>query len=186
MIPLSVVAIGPDEESLVLEVLRSGRLAQGPKVEELERRFAAAHGVEHAVAVNNGTTALVAALQALGIGPGDEVITSPFSFAATLNAVLESGATARFADIAEDFCLDPDQVESLVGERTRVLLPVHLYGLPADMPRFEELARERGAAIVEDAAQAHGARIAGRSVGSFGVGCFSFYATKNVMCGEGG
>ena len=186
MIPISVVEIGPDEESLVLEVLRSGRLAQGPKVEELEQRFAATHGVEHAVAVNNGTTALVAALQALGIGPGDEVITSPFSFAATLNAVLESGATARFADITEDFCLDPDQVGSLLGERTRVLLPVHLYGLPADMPRFEELARERGPAIVEDAAQAHGARIAGRSVGSFGVGCFSFYATKNVMCGEGG
>ena len=186
MIPISVVEIGPDEESLVLEVLRSGRLAQGPKVEELEQRFAATHGVEHAVAVNNGTTALVAALQALGIGPGDEVITSPFSFAATLNAVLESGATARFADITEDFCLDPDQVEPLLGERTRVLLPVHLYGLPADMPRFEELARERGPAIVEDAAQAHGARIAGRSVGSFGVGCFSFYATKNVRCGEGG
>ena len=185
-IPISVVAIGPDEERLVLEVLRSGRLAQGPKVEQLERRFAAAHDVEHAVAVNNGTTALVAALQALGIGPGDEVVTSPFSFVATLNAVLESGATARFADITEDFCLDPDGVEALVGERTRVLLPVHLYGLPADMPRFETLARERGLAIVEDAAQAHGARVAGRSVGSFGVGCFSFYATKNVMCGEGG
>jgi perosamine synthetase len=185
-IPISVVAIGPDEEQLVLEVLRSGRLAQGPKVEQLERRFAAAHDVEHAVAVNNGTTALVAALQALGIGPGDEVVTSPFSFVATLNAVLETGATARFADITEDFCLDPVGVEALIGERTRVLLPVHLYGLPADMPRFEELARERGLAIVEDAAQAHGARIAGRSVGSFGVGCFSFYATKNVMCGEGG
>lgn len=185
-IPISVVAIGPEEEQLVLEVLRSGRLAQGPKVEQLERRFADAHDVEHAVAMNNGTTALVAALEALGVGPGDEVITSPFTFVATLNAVLESGATARFADIADDFCLDPDRVAALVGERTRVLLPVHLYGLPADMPCFAELARARGLALVEDAAQAHGARIAGRSVGSFGVGCFSFYATKNVMCGEGG
>ena len=185
-IPITVVSTGPEEEALVLEVLRSGRLAQGPKVEELEARFAAAHDVAHAVAVNNGTTALVAALQALGIGPGDEVITSPFTFVATLNAILETGATARFADIGEDFCLDPERVGPLVGARTRVLLPVHLYGLPADVPRFEELARERGLAIVEDAAQAHGARIAGRPVGSSGVGCFSFYATKNVMCGEGG
>jgi dTDP-4-amino-4,6-dideoxygalactose transaminase len=185
-IPISVVAIGREEQELVLEVLRSGRLAQGPKVEEFERRFAAAHDVEHAVAVNNGTTALIAALQALGIGPGDEVVTSPFTFVATLNAVLETGATVRFADITDDFCLDPDGVTALIGGRTRVLLPVHLYGLPADMPRFEELTRVRGLALVEDAAQAHGARIAGRSVGSFGVGCFSFYATKNVMCGEGG
>jgi perosamine synthetase len=185
-IPISAVAVGPDEEALVLEVLRSGRLAQGPKVEELERRFAAAHDVEHAVAVNNGTTALVAALQALGVGPGDEVVTSPFTFVATLNAILESGATARFADVTDDFCLDAACAQALVGEQTRVLLPVHLYGLPADMPRFEVLARERGLALVEDAAQAHGARVAGRAVGSSGVGCFSFYATKNVMCGEGG
>jgi perosamine synthetase len=185
-IPISVVAIGPEEEALVLEVLRSGRLAQGPKVEELERRFAAAHDVEHAVAVSSGSTALVAALEALGVGPGDEVVTSPLTFVATLNAILESGATARFADVTDDFCLDAACAQALVGEQTRVLLPVHLYGLPADMPRFEELARERGLAIVEDAAQAHGARVDGRAVGSFGVGCFSFYATKNVMCGEGG
>jgi perosamine synthetase len=185
-IPISVVAIGPDEEALVLEVLRSGRLAQGPKVEELERRFAAAHDVEHAVAVSSGTTALVAALEALGVGPGDEVITSPLTFVATLNAILGTGATARFADVTEDFCLDVERTRALVGARTRVLLPVHLYGLPAEMPGFGELAHERGLAIVEDAAQAHGARVEGRAVGSFGVGCFSFYATKNVMCGEGG
>ncbi|WP_104524665.1 DegT/DnrJ/EryC1/StrS family aminotransferase [Blastococcus atacamensis] len=185
-IPISVVAIGDEEEQLVLEVLRSGRLAQGPKVEELERRFAAAHDVEHAIAVNNGTTALVATLQGLGIGPGDEVITTPFSFVATLNAILETGATARFADIGDDFCLDPAAVEPLLGDRTRVVMPVHLYGLPADLPRFDQLTRDRGLALVEDSAQAHGARIDGRSVGSFGAGCFSFYATKNVMCGEGG
>jgi perosamine synthetase len=185
-IPISAVSVGPDEEWLVLEVLRSGRLAQGPKVEEFEQLFAAAHDVEHAIAVNNGMTALVATLQALGIGPGDEVVTSPFSFVATLNAILESGATARFADIGEDFCLDPDAVESLIGERTRAIMPVHLYGLPADMPRFERLARDRGLDLVEDAAQAHGARTGGRAVGSFGTGCFSFYATKNITSGEGG
>jgi dTDP-4-amino-4,6-dideoxygalactose transaminase/acetyltransferase-like isoleucine patch superfamily enzyme len=185
-IPISVVSLGAEEEALVLEVLRSGRLAQGPKVEELEQRFAARHGVEHAVAVNNGTTALVAALQALEIGPGDEVVTSPLTFAATVNAVLETGATVRFADIGDDFCLDPDAAAALVGPRTRAVLPVHLYGLPADMPRFEQLARGTGVALVEDAAQAHGARVGGRPVGSSGLGCFSFYATKNVMCGEGG
>ncbi len=185
-IAISAVSLGAEEEQLVLEVLRSGRLAQGPKVEEFERRFAAAHDVEHAVAVSNGTIALVAALQGLGIGPGDEVVTSPLSFVATLNAILECGATARFADIDEDFCLDVDAARAVFGERTRAVLPVHLYGLPADMPRFERLAEERGVALVEDAAQAHGARVGGRAVGSFGVGCFSFYATKNIMCGEGG
>ncbi len=185
-IPISVVSLGTEEEDLVLQVLRSGRLAQGPKVEQLEREFAAAHDVDHAVAVNNGTTALVATLQALGLGPGDEVVTTPFSFVATLNAILEAGATARFADIGDDFCLDPKSAEALIGERTRVLMPVHLYGLPADMPAFTRLAADAGLAVVEDAAQAHGARVDGRAVGSFGVGCFSFYATKNVMCGEGG
>ncbi|SNS01886.1 dTDP-4-amino-4,6-dideoxygalactose transaminase [Geodermatophilus pulveris] len=185
-IAISAVDVGPEEEALVLEVLRSGRLAQGPKVEQLEREFAAAHDVEHAVAVNNGTTALVATLQALGIGPGDEVVTSPFTFAATLNAVLETGATARFADVGGDFCLDPAAAAALVGPRTRALVPVHLYGLPADVPAFARLAAGHGLALVEDAAQAHGARIGGHSVGSAGTGCFSFYATKNVMCGEGG
>jgi dTDP-4-amino-4,6-dideoxygalactose transaminase len=185
-IPISVVTLGPEEEELVLEVLRSGRLAQGPKVEQLESDFAARHDVAHAIAVNNGTTALVAALQALDLGPGDEVVTSPFSFVATLNAIIESGATARFADLGEDFCLDPKSAEVVVGERTKVLLPVHLYGLPADMDQMGELARAHELAVVEDAAQAHGARVGGKSVGSFGIGCFSFYATKNIMCGEGG
>jgi perosamine synthetase len=185
-VPLTVVSLGSEEEKLVLEVLRSGQLAQGPVVAEFEDRFAAAHDVGHAIAVNNGTTALVATLEALGIGAGDEVITTPFTFVATLNAILESGATARFADIGEDFCLLPEAVESLIGERTRAVVPVHLYGLPADMPRYERLAQDRGLALVEDAAQAHGARVGGRAVGSFGVGCFSFYATKNITSGEGG
>lgn len=185
-IPISAVSIGEAEERLVLEVLRSGHLAQGPKVAELEQRFAAAHDVEHAVAVSNGTVALAAALEALGIGPGDEVMTTPLSFVATLNAILERGATVRFADVGEDFCMDPDSAETLIGARTRALLPVHLYGLPADLPRLARLADTHGLALVEDAAQSHGARIDGRAVGSFGVGCFSLYATKNITSGEGG
>ena len=128
-IDISSVFIGAEEEGLVLQVLRSGRLAQGPMVERLERDFAALHDVKHVVAVNNGTLALVAALQSLQLQPGDEVITTPFSFVATLNAILEAGATARFADIGDDFCLDADSVASLIGPKTKAILPVHLYGL---------------------------------------------------------
>lgn len=187
MIPISVVDLGVEVEQQVLDVLRSGIIAQGPKVAALEAGFAELVGVRHAVAVNNGTTALVAALQALRLRPGDEVVTSPFTFIATLNAILEAGATARFADITtDDFCLDPASVVEVVGERTKVLMPVHLYGQTADMGKLSPLAAERGLHIVEDAAQAHGARYEGRGAGSFGLGCFSFYATKNLTTGEGG
>jgi perosamine synthetase len=186
LIPISSVSLGADEQRLVLEVLKSGRLAQGPMVERLETDFAREHDVRHAVAVNNGTTALVAAIQAVGLRPGDEVITSPLSFVATLNAILEAGATVRFADIGEDYCLDPAAVETLVSSKTKAIMPVHLFGLPADMTKLGPIAHAHGLAIIEDAAQAHGARIAGRSVGSFGIGCFSLYATKNITAGEGG
>jgi perosamine synthetase len=186
VINISEVRLGPEEEELVLQVLRSGRLAQGPMVETLEQEFAQKHDSTFAVAVNNGTSALVAAMQAIDLQPGDEVITSPFSFVATLNAILEAGATARFAEIGEDFNLDPESVESLINPRTRAIMPVHLYGLPADMNAFVALAEKHGIGIVEDAAQAHGARLGGRSVGSFGIGCFSLYATKNITSGEGG
>ena len=186
VIPISKVDVR-DAEPLVLEVLRSGALAQGPVVERLERAFAEVVGVRHAVAVNNGTTALVAALQVLGLRPGDEVVTSPFTFAATLNAILEAGATARFADIDEaDFAIDPAAVEAVVGDRTAVLMPVHLYGQTADMGPLTAIARRHGLHVVEDAAQAHGAAYEGRGAGSFGLGCFSFYATKNLTTGEGG
>jgi dTDP-4-amino-4,6-dideoxygalactose transaminase/acetyltransferase-like isoleucine patch superfamily enzyme len=185
-IPVSKVIVGEDEERGVLEVLRSGMLAQGEKVAALEDAFAAAHQVAHAVAVSNGTVALTAALRALGIGPGDEVITTPFSFNATLNAILEVGATARFADIRDDFTIDPDAVSALINGRTAAIMPVHLYGLPADMTAIAQLAGQHGLAIIEDAAQAHGATCAGRGVGSFGVGTFSLYGTKNITCGEGG
>ena len=185
-IRITEVRIGDAEKQAVLRVLDSGQLAQGPVVAELERQFAEICGVPHAVAVSNGTVALVAALQALGLGPGDEVITTPFSFAATLNAILESGATARFADIRDDFTLDPESVAALVNERTRALLPVHLYGLPADLPALSALAAGAGLHLVEDSAQAHGATVGDRVTGSFGTGCFSLYATKNVQSGEGG
>ncbi|MEW6471844.1 MAG: DegT/DnrJ/EryC1/StrS family aminotransferase [Actinomycetota bacterium] len=186
-IPISAVTLGEQEEQLVLSVLRSGRLAQGPMVEALERRFAELCGVEHAVAVNSGTTALVAALRSLGIGPGDEVLTSPFTFVATLNAILEVGATATFADIdPETFTLDPADVERRITSKTRVVLPVHLYGQPADMGGLQAVAKATGAVIVEDAAQAHAAAFGERPVGSFGIGCFSLYATKNIAAGEGG
>ena len=155
-------------------------------VEDLEHAFARAHDSEFAIAVNNGTTALVAAMLAIDLRPGDEVITSPFSFVATLNAILEAGATVRFADIGDDFCIDPASVEALIGPRTRAIMPVHLFGLPADMAELSRLATSHGITIVEDAAQAHGARIGERSVGTFGVGCFSLYATKNITSGEGG
>lgn len=187
MIPISTVRLGPEVEESVLAVLRSGIIAQGPVVAEFERRFAELVGAEHAVAVNNGTTALVAAIEALELRPGDEVITSPFTFIATLNAILQAGATVRFGDIRiDDFGLDPDSVRAQVTPRTKVLLPVHLYGQAADMRGLTAVAEEHGLAIVEDAAQAHGATIDGRGVGTFGIGCFSFYATKNLTTGEGG
>ena len=187
MIPISTVVFGPDVEERVLQVVRSGMVAQGPVVAEFEQAFAELLGVRNAVAVNNGTTALVAAIQALDLHAGDEVITSPFTFIATLNAILEAGATVRFGDIrAEDFCLDPESVRSQITDRTRVIMPVHLYGQSADMGPLMDLAQENGLAIVEDAAQAHGATYRGTAVGNFGIGCFSFYATKNLSTGEGG
>jgi dTDP-4-amino-4,6-dideoxygalactose transaminase len=181
------VKFGPEVEQLVLEVLRSGMIAQGAMVERLEREFAVLIGVEHVVAVNNGTTALIAALQVLDLQPGDEVITSPFTFVATLNAIIGAGATARFADIGrDDFNVDPARIEPLINERTKVVMPVHLYGQCADMVAIESIAQSADLAIVEDAAQAHGARIGRRSAGSWGIGCFSLYATKNLTSGEGG
>lgn len=187
MISISDIAFDADVEAEVLDTLRSGMVAQGPKVKRFEDGFAELIGAEHAVAVNNGTTALVAALEVQDLGPGDEVLTSPFTFVATLNAILESGATARFGDIHEsDFNLDAEASAERAGDRTKVVLPVHLYGQSADMTGVQQLADRHGAAVVEDAAQAHGATFDGRGVGTFGLGCFSFYATKNLTTAEGG
>jgi perosamine synthetase len=186
VIRLSQPHFGTDVEALVLDVLRSGQVAQGPMVARLEELGAAMAGTRHAIAVSNGTVSLETAFEVLGIGPGDEVITTPFTFAATVNAALRSGATVRFADIRPDFTIDPAAVAALVGPRTAALVPVHLYGLMADMPALMEVSERHDLAVIEDAAQAHGAALGGRRAGSFGLGSFSFYATKNVAAGEGG
>ncbi len=188
MIPISVVKCGPEEEALVLQVLRSGSLTQGTMVQRFEALCCEMTGANHAIAVNNGTTALAVALEALQLQPGDEVITSAFTFVATLNAILAAGATARFADIdADDFNISPTSAADLVTKRTRVVLPVHLFGQPADLAPLNDLATRHDLAIVEDAAQAHGARYHGTRLGTTaGQATFSFYATKNLQSGEGG
>ena len=187
MIPVAKPTMGREEEEAVLAVLRSGQIAQGARVAELEARFAAFVGTKHAVASTSGTASLHLNLLALGVGPGDEVITSPFTFIASANAILYVGATPVFADIHPCcYNLDPRAVEAKLTPRTKALLPVHLYGNPANMPVLMEIAQRHGLAMVEDAAQAHGAAIEGRRVGSFGSGNFSFYPTKNMTSVEGG
>jgi perosamine synthetase len=186
-IPISRPWIGPEEKAAVLAVLDSGMLAQGPRVAAFEDAFTRLTGTRHAIATSSGTTALHLALLAHGIGPGDEVITSPFTFIASVNTILFTGATPVFADIQEGtFNIDPNWVEASITPRTKALMPVHLYGQPCDMDEITALADKHGIAIIEDAAQAIGATYGGRQAGSFGTGCFSLYATKNVMTGEGG
>ncbi len=187
MIPISKPDIGPAEEQAVLDVLRSGMLAMGKRTAEFEAAWAAYCGVKHAVMMANGTLAQEAVLHALGIGPGDEVITVSFSFNATVSVILRAGATPVFVDVREDdFCMDPALVEAAVTPRTKAIMPVHLYGLMADMDPLVEIARRHDLAIIEDAAQAHGAAYRGRRAGQFGPAMFSLYATKNLMTGEGG
>lgn len=187
MIPLSRPLIGEAEKTAVLEVLDSGQLAQGPRTERLEQRFREIVGTRHAVATSSGTTALHLALLAHGIGPGDEVITSPFTFIASVNAIVYTGARPVFADVEPDtFNIDPIAIERACTPRTRAVLPVHLYGYPCKVEPILGLARQAGLAVIEDCAQAIGATYHGRPVGSFGTGVFSLYATKNIMAGEGG
>jgi perosamine synthetase len=187
MIPISRPDIGPAEEEAVLEVLRSGMLAMGRKTVAFEEAWAAYCGVKHAVLMSNGTVAQEAVLHALGIGPGDEVITVSFSFNATVSVILRAGATPVFVDVRDDdFCLDPAQVEAAITPRTKAIMPVHLYGLMADMDPLVEIAERHGLVIIEDAAQAHGAAYRGKRAGQFGPAMFSLYATKNLMTGEGG
>lgn len=187
MIPIAQPLLGADEYEAVLSVLKSGLMAQGPQVAAFERAFAEVCQVKEAVAVSSGTAALHLALLAHGIGPGDEVITSPFSFAATGNTILLVGAKPVFVDIEPDtYNLDPSLVEQAITPRTKAIMPVHLYGNPADMGRLVPLAQAHGLALIEDACQAHGATVDGTPVGGFGAGCFSFYPTKNMTTGEGG
>jgi perosamine synthetase len=186
-IPIARPMVGDDELDAVRAVLTSGNLAQGAVVAAFEEAFAAECGVRYAVAVTNGTLALHAALLAYGIGPGDEVITSPFTFIASANAIRATGATPVFADIEpETFAIDPDAVRAALSPRTVAILPIHLFGHAAPMPALADIAQRHGLAIIEDACQAHGAAIDGVPVGGQGAGCFSFYPTKNVTSGEGG
>jgi dTDP-4-amino-4,6-dideoxygalactose transaminase len=187
VIPIARPDIGPEEKQAVLDVLDSGVLAQGPRVADFEAAFARYCGVEHAVATSSGTTALHLALLAHGIGAGDEVITTPFTFIASANAILYSGATPVFVDIdPATFNLDPALVNAAITPRTRAVLPVHLFGLAADMGPLMQIAQRHHLVVIEDACQAHGATYAGQRVGSFGTGCFSFYPTKNMTTTEGG
>lgn len=187
-IPAAKPVIDEIDIEAAVRVLRSGMVVQGPEVKAFEEEFAPVADAAHCVAVNSGTSALHLALLALGIGPGDEVIVPSFTFAATANAVRLVGADPVFVDIQRDsFNIDPAAVEAAIGPRTAAIMPVHLYGLPADLPRLTAIAEQHGLAIVEDAAQAHGAAIGGRPVGAWGkAGCFSFYPTKNMHSLEGG
>lgn len=188
-IPPAKPIIGDDEREAVDRVLRSGMVAQGPEVAAFEAEFSA-HFVpgRPSVAVNSGTAGLHLGLLAAGVGPGDEVIVPSFTFAATGNSVALTGATPVFVDIEpETFTLDPAAVAAAVTSKTKGVLPVHLYGHPARMRELEAIAAERGIALYEDAAQAHGAALDGRPVGSFGeFAMFSLYPTKNMTSGEGG
>ena len=194
MIKLAHPLIEDDEQQAVLDALRSGQLAQGPRVADFERAFAEYTGATHAIAVNSGTAALHTALLAHGIGAmsdtgaaDDEVIVPAFSFAATANTVLQAGARPVFVDVRDhDFNVDPTVVGAPITPRTRAIVAVHLYGRMCDAPALKALCDERGFVFIEDAAQAVGASIGGQHAGTFGTGCFSFYATKNLTTGEGG
>ncbi len=188
-IPLARPDLGPREEELVREVLRSGRLSLGPMLERFERGFAAWLGVGDAIAVSSGTAALHLGVRALGWGPGDEVLTSPLSFVASANCLLYEGATPVFCDVdAETLDLDPQAARAAVGERTAGILPVHIFGWPAAMADLEALARERGLGLLEDACEALGAVDSdGVRVGARGnLAAFAFYANKQLTTGEGG
>jgi perosamine synthetase len=184
----TVVAFDQEEREAVLRVLDSGRVVQGPEVAAFEAEFGLQMDGRECIAVNSGTSALHLALLALGVGRGDEVIVPSFSFAASANAVVMSGAIPVFADIDVDsFNIDPRHVEALISPRTVAVMAVHLYGHPADMGALRAITAKHGLALVEDAAQAVGAKLDGRPVGAMGdVAAFSFYATKNLSTGEGG
>ena len=190
-----VAPIGKKEVRAATDVLKQGRLSGfyknflgGEKVREFEKRFAAYIGVRHAVSVNSGTSALHVALAALNIGPGDEVIVPPFTFTATVSAVLMNNAIPVFADVRRDtFCIDSAAIEKVITPRTKAIIPVHIYGKSSDMRTILSLAKKRNIAVLEDACQAPGTCYRGKKVGSIGdLGVFSFVETKNMVIGEGG
>ncbi len=180
--------LGQEEIDAITRVVHTGMIASGPETTAFEEEFAAFVGSKYACAVNNGTSALCLALAAIGVSPGDEVITTPMTFIATANAILSCGAKPVFADIDEQtYNLCPRAVEKAITSKTAAILPVHLYGLPADMMALRKIADEHGIYLIGDAAQAHGSSIQGHKVGSLAdIECFSFYPTKNMTTGEGG
>ena len=188
MINIAKPIIGDEEIEAVTEVLKSGMIAQGPKVDQFQKEFSKFVETKHSIATSSGTTALHTALLAAGVKPGDEVITTPFTFAATSNSILYSNATPVYADITpETFNLNPEKIEEKITDKTKAIVPVHLYGQPADMDAINEIAEKHDLKVIEDAAQAHGAVYKGKKIGSIGdLGCFSFYPTKNMTTSEGG
>lgn len=188
MINIAKPIITDEEIEAVTEVLKSGMLAQGPKVEEFQNKFAQYSDAKYGIATSSGTTALHTALVAAGVEQGDEVITTPFTFAATSNSILYSNATPVYADIdPKTFNLNPEKIEEKITDKTKAIMPVHLYGQPADMDPILEIAEKHDLKVIEDAAQAHGSTYKGKKIGSIGdLGCFSFYPTKNMTTGEGG
>lgn len=187
-IPVAKPSFDADEEKLLLEVLRSGWVAQGPRVEEFEEKFANLVGSTEAVAVSSGTAALFLSLHALGIGPGAEVIVPSLSFIATANPIVHAGAVPVFADVdPRTYNLDPDAVEAAVTPRTRAIMIVHQLGMPADLDRLNDLAQRHGLLLIEDAACALGSLYEGQPIGGSGnVAAFSFHPRKVVVAGEGG
>lgn len=188
MIKITIPSLDKREEKAVIEVLRSGMLAQGEKVALFENNFAKFIGTKYAVATSSGTAALHLSLLALGIKEGDEVITTSFTFIASSNSILYTGAKPVFVDINPNtFNIDPDLIEEKITAKTKAIMPVHLYGLPADMDKILKIAKKNNLFIIEDAAQAHGSKIGHKLTGSFGdISAFSFYSTKNMTTGEGG
>jgi perosamine synthetase len=187
-IPVAKPLVGRDDIRAVVKVMKSGGLAQGPQVLNFEKKFSKFVGDRDCVAVNSGTSALHLALLSLGIGPGDEVIVPSFTFAATANSVALTGATPVFVDIdPATYNINPNLIEAAITPKTRAIQVVHLYGLPADMPRITQIAKQHNLLLIEDAAQAHLAEVNGQKVGTFGdAAAFSFYPTKNMTSGEGG
>jgi UDP-4-amino-4,6-dideoxy-N-acetyl-beta-L-altrosamine transaminase len=186
-LPFSLPDIGEEEIEEVAQALRSGWITTGPRTKEFERRIGEYLGAEHAIAVNSCTGGLHVALAAIGVGPGDEVITSPLTFCSTANVILHLGGTPVFADIGEDCNVDPAEIERRITPRTKAILPVHYAGQPCKMDQILACAREHNLPVIEDAAHAIGARYRDQMIGTIGdVTVFSFYATKNLTTAEGG
>lgn len=188
MIHIAQPIFDKKEIDAIIKTLQSGIVAQGPRVLEFEKKFAQYCGTKYAVVTNSGTAALHTALYACGIKEGDEVITTPFTFVATVNAILQQGAKPVFCDIdATTFNIDPTKIEQKITVRTKAILPVDIFGHPYDIKAVRKIAKKHKLKIIEDACQAHGAKFQNKKAGTFGdIGCFSFYATKNITTGEGG